>query len=253
MLADNLKYLRKKHKLSQQQLADALELPRTTMGDYERGKTEPNIAMMVRMADYFDITLDALLNEQLSHEQLEVSSSDHLKILAISVDKDNEENIELVSTKAEAGYMENFSDPEYIRELPKLSIPNMPSGTYRGFEINGDSMLPLMPRSIVITSYVERLEDIKDDKTYVIIGNLQGVVYKRVRNQKDQKKLILISDNKAYLPYEVSYEEIDEVWQYYAHISFDDTQQLQSQLVDERWNDIQRKLTEIYDRTVTDA
>ena len=50
-----------------------------------------------------------------------------------------------------------------------MYIPNLPTGTYRAFEISGDSMLPMPSGSLVISKYVETLKDVKDDKTYVII------------------------------------------------------------------------------------
>ncbi|MCB0599689.1 MAG: helix-turn-helix transcriptional regulator, partial [Saprospiraceae bacterium] len=116
MIAENLKYLRRKHHLSQQAFSDTLEIPRTTLGDYERGKTEPNIEMLVRIADHFNIKVDDLVRSNLSHRDLEILRNKELRVLAISVDAENRENIELVDTKAEAGYLESFQDPEYIKE-----------------------------------------------------------------------------------------------------------------------------------------
>jgi len=138
MIAQNIKYLRKKSKLSQQELATQLDVARTTMGDYERGHTEPNIDTLVRLSDIFCVKLDQLLKEDLSHKELEIIRNKDMKVLAISVDTNDRSNIELVDTKAEAGYLESFQDPQYIRDLPKVYFPNMPHGTYRGFEVNGD-------------------------------------------------------------------------------------------------------------------
>ncbi len=248
MLAQNLNYLRKKNKLSQQGLAEVLELPRTTLGDYERGKTEPNLAMLLKLADYFKVKVDELIRSDLSHQDLEILRNKDLRVLAISVDQDNRGNIELVDTKAEAGYLQNFSDPEYIRDLPKIAFPSIPDGTYRGFEIRGDSMLPIEPGSIVICSYVERLSDIKDGRTYVVVSKDEGVVYKRLRNISDRNTLFLQSDNETYLPYELDYQHVAEVWQYYAHLSFSDSKSTFNFLIEEKLADIQRKITAIHNR-----
>ena len=72
MIGENLKYLRQKNHLSQQALSDALEIPRTTLGDYEREKTEPNITMLIKMADFFDIKVDELINSNLSLGKYEI-------------------------------------------------------------------------------------------------------------------------------------------------------------------------------------
>ncbi len=248
MLAQNLNYLRKKNKLSQQGLAEVLQLPRTTLGDYERGKTEPNLAMLLKLADYFKVKVDELIRSDLSHQDLEILRNKDLRVLAISVDQENRGNIELVDTKAEAGYLQSFSDPEYIRDLPKIAFPSIPDGTYRGFEIRGDSMLPVEPGSIVICSYVENLSEIKDGRTYIVVSKDEGVVYKRLRNISARNTLFLQSDNETYLPYELGYQNVAEVWQYYAHLSFSDSKTTFNFLIEEKLADIQRKVTAIHNR-----
>ncbi len=243
MIDKNLKYLRQKNKISQQHLADAMDLPRTTLGDYERGKTEPNISMLIRLSEFFDVKVDDLISRNLSHDDLEIVRNKDFRVLAISVDSSDRENIELVDTKAEAGYLDAYHNPEYIRDLPKIHFPNLPAGTFRGFEIRGDSMLPMEPGSIVISRYVERLDDVKHEKTYIVVSKSEGLVYKRVRVDRPQKKLILISDNELYLPYTLDFEEIDELWEYFAHLSFSDAKRSSSSLIEEKLNDIQLKVT----------
>ena len=164
MVGQNLKYLRKKKRCSQQSLSDDLGIPRTTLGDYEREKTEPNIGMLLKMAKYFDVSMESFLSKDLSLNDYEVLNTNTLRVLAITVDQDNEGNIELVDTKAEAGYLDSYQNPEFIKELPKIQFPNIPHGTYRGFEIHGDSMLPIESGSIIICSYVESLHELKSNK-----------------------------------------------------------------------------------------
>lgn len=246
MIGSNLKYLRKKHSLSQQAFAEILDIPRTTLGDYEREKTEPNIPMLLKMAAYFSIKLDILLAENLQLENYKIAESPDLKVLAISVDRNNEGNIELVDTKAEAGYLDSYQNPEYIKELPKFAVPNIPSGTYRAFEIQGDSMLPIQSGSIIIASYVEKLQDIKDNKTYIVISKREGLVYKRVLLNTMDKKLILKSDNDLFVPYELEFSDVDEIWQYYAHLSFDDSEKTISEKLEVKLGDMHSKISDIH-------
>ncbi len=246
MIGQNIKYLRNKHKLSQQELSEKLSVPRSSLSDYERGHTQVSIDIIIRLSDIFDVKIDELIRSNLSHRDLEIIRNRDFRVLAISVDGDNNSNIELVETKAEAGYLESFADPEYIRDLPKIAFPNIPQGTYRGFEIHGDSMMPMEPGSIVICAYLERLQDIKAGKTYVIISKAEGVVYKRVKNDPKTNQLMLISDNEAYLPYQINYADIAEVWQYYAHLSFSDSKFTFNRMLEEKLQDIQRKLSEVH-------
>jgi transcriptional regulator with XRE-family HTH domain len=192
MLGANIKYLRNKFKFSQQDLADKLGVPRSSLSDYERGHTQVSIENLIKLSDIFDVKIDHLLRSNLSHRDLEILRNKDLRVLAISVDAENNSNIELVDTKAEAGYLESYADPEYIKDLPKIAFPNIPQGTYRGFEIHGDSMLPMESGTIVVCAYVEHLRDIKKDRTYVVISKSEGVVYKRVRPDFTAQKLVLV-------------------------------------------------------------
>ena len=57
----NLKELRKQHNLSQQKLADILHVSQQSVYKYENGITSPDIETLVRMADYFNTSIDYLV------------------------------------------------------------------------------------------------------------------------------------------------------------------------------------------------
>jgi hypothetical protein len=77
-----------------------------------------------------------------------------------------------------------------------------------------------MPGSIIVGEYVEKLNDIKNGKTYILVTQHEGVVYKRVFNYLDENgKLFLVSDNRQYAPYQVDGEEVLEAWSAKAYIS----------------------------------
>lgn len=62
--AVTLKMLRLQHGLTQQELAEHLELSPVTISGYELGRREPSIEMLERIADYFDVTVDYLLGRE---------------------------------------------------------------------------------------------------------------------------------------------------------------------------------------------
>ena len=57
----NLKALRLSKKLSQQQLALRLDLSQQTIYKYENGITEPDIATLIKLAGYFNTSVDYLI------------------------------------------------------------------------------------------------------------------------------------------------------------------------------------------------
>ena len=81
-------------------------------------------------------------------------------------------------------------------------------------------MLPLMPGTIVIGEYTDDLRTLKNGKTYVLVTNREGIVYKRVFNYiADTGKLFLVSDNRHYAPYQIDAEDVMEAWSAKAYIS----------------------------------
>lgn len=65
----NLKRLRKKHNLSQQKLADILHVSQQSVYKYENGITSPDIETLVRMADFFNTSIDYLVEyTDISHK-----------------------------------------------------------------------------------------------------------------------------------------------------------------------------------------
>lgn len=228
LVSDNIKYLRKKAGMTQEQMADQIGIKRSLLGAYEEGRADPRLNNLLNISQLFSVSVDVLISKDVSviptsewNGQQEKSNTSGSRVLAITVDSQERENIELVPLKASAGYLNGYADPEYLEDLPKFHLPMLAGqGTYRAFEISGDSMLPLSSGTVVIGRYVERPEEIKNGKTYVLVTSKEGVVYKRVFNYiHENGKLFLVSDNKTYQSYEVHASEILEIWEAKAFIS----------------------------------
>lgn len=65
-LEKNIRYLRKKSGMNQDEMAEIFYVERQTISSWETGKREPGIEMMIRIADFFDVTIDQLVREDLS-------------------------------------------------------------------------------------------------------------------------------------------------------------------------------------------
>jgi transcriptional regulator with XRE-family HTH domain len=221
-LATNLKYLRKKKGYTQQQLADILGIKRSLVGAYEEYRAEPKYDLLTRMANLFGLSMDELINDTINERWKPKTSADgsSVRVLSITVDKEDNEIIQLVPVKASAGYLNGYADPEYIEELPQFSLPMFSNGTYRAFELKGDSMLPLDSGTIIVGQYLEDWKSFKLGETYVVVSKSEGVVYKRLTNRLHPVKgLKLVSDNQEYEPYYIPQDDILEIWKAKAFIS----------------------------------
>lgn len=230
IINQNIRFLRKQKGLTQQQFADMLNIKRATLGAYEEGRARPNLDVQRELTKIFNISLDQLITKNLSklvaknlfkeaRTGKDITGSD-LRVLSITVDKEENEQIQLVPVKASAGYLNGYADPEFIEELPRFNLPMLSGGTYRAFEISGDSMLPLQPGSIVVGEYTGNWNDIKDGHTYVVLSKEEGVVYKRLFSSVEKDgKLILRSDNPSYSPYDIHIDDVLELWKAKLYIS----------------------------------
>ena len=61
MFADNLKLLRSNKEISQQEMADYLQITRQAYSYYENGKRQPDYETLLKLAEYFGVTVDYLL------------------------------------------------------------------------------------------------------------------------------------------------------------------------------------------------
>ena len=224
--SQNLRFLRSKmsEKTSQEKLAELIHIKKPTLGSYESGRAEPKYADLIEIAEFFKVEVDELLKEDLSKRLPGMANKPKLRILATTVDSNNEENIEMVPVKALAGYTASYDDVEFIQELPTFQVPFLPRDKkYRVFPIKGESMLPLQPGSLVFAEYVEDWTAIKDGTICIVVTREDGVVLKQVINHlADRKVLILNSTNKTYDPYPILGAEIQEIWKFagYFHSEF---------------------------------
>ena len=77
ILASNIKYLRKKHNLTQPNLADILDVSPGTISDYELDKRLITFRALMNLSNYFDISIDYLLAIELNDENLSKHTRSH--------------------------------------------------------------------------------------------------------------------------------------------------------------------------------
>jgi len=170
----------------------------------------------------------------------------------IVTDKLQKERIVHVPVAAHAGYRDNLTEPVFVGDLPMFSLPEniLREGSYRSFEVAGDSMEPtLLPGDKVIGAMVEPQfweQGIKDNLIHVLV-TYHEVVVKRVYNFiASEGMLELHPDNSFHKPYHLPVEELREAWVVRLRITgnltkpegvdildFDDRLNKQAMLIDE--------------------
>ena len=228
----NIKFLRRRRGLTQDDVADTLGMKRSTLSGYENAIAQPGFEALIAMSKYFNVAIDTLIKVDLCSlpesqvRQLERGydvyiKGSNLRVLTTTVGTDNEENIELVSEKAKAGYATGFADPEYISILPTFRLPFLSKQKkYRTFQVNGDSMLPIPHAAFVTGVFLQDWNLVKDKDAYIILTADEGIVFKVVENKlREYGTLRLHSLNPVYEPYDLQVNNIREIWQFVHYIS----------------------------------
>jgi DNA-binding XRE family transcriptional regulator len=227
LFVQQLKSLRKQRGWTQQEVADQLGLKRSAIGAYEEGRAEPKLTNLTAFADLFGTTVDELMFGSQSSRTSQRISGQAMRILTVATDSAGKrEQVAIVPQRAAAGYLDGYGDPEYVRQLPTFSLPLKEvsqDATYRLFQIEGESMLPIPSGSYILSDFVEDWRTIGGMRPYIVVTRNEGLVFKRVENRLDttHEDFLLISDNPDFAPFVARPDEIVEVWRARGYLAFD--------------------------------
>ena len=231
-VGNNLKLIRKSKKLSQEEVATATGLTRSTYSGYENGVAQPNIESLIALSDFHKIPIDDLVKKDFG----DFSENDwfriekglyadvkgqKLRVLSAVVDQNDEELIEMVPMKASAGYTSGYADPDYIKVLPTFNLPFLSKDRkYRSFPIKGDSMPPVVEGSYVVAEFVQNWMTIRNGTPCIVVTKEDGIVFKILHNRiESEQSFQLCSTNTLYEPYKVHVNDIIEIWKFVNYIS----------------------------------
>lgn len=115
-LINNLRYLRKRDKLTQEELADQLGVSRQSVSKWETGEAYPDTDKLIAICDFFGISVDSLLRGDLAAEQTLPKSDPEYSVHMDRFSKMISAGVTLILfgvavCVALAGISMNFSDP----------------------------------------------------------------------------------------------------------------------------------------------
>lgn len=98
--SDKLKILRKRKKLTQQQIADELSINRVTYTNWEKGNREPSFENLIKLSEVFNVSVDKLLGVKIENNQTAIGM---FELLEEYLD-DQCDNISFLESDYRAGY-----------------------------------------------------------------------------------------------------------------------------------------------------
>lgn len=218
--ARRFKKVREELNFTQQSFADLLDIGATT-ADIERGKTKISGKIVMELLKRFQINPLWLFGD--SYTKLVDINGGDVSPKVVTLDTDKNETIALVNQKAAAGYPHNIQDVEWYETLPAFNIPlpQYRNATYRGFQVEGDSMLPnIRPNEWVLGRAVPSIAEATDSKIYIVVLHDSVLVKKLQKVPNAPDKVRLISLNPEYLPIDVPIQNIQELWLVNSKLTF---------------------------------
>jgi SOS-response transcriptional repressor LexA len=218
--ARRFKKIREEKQYTQQSFAELLEIGATT-ADIERGKTKISGKVVMELLRQFQINPLWLFGRSFT-QYLDVDGG-NVGPKVISIDQEDNDTILLVNQKAAAGYPHNIQDLGWYETLPAFNIPlpQYRNATYRGFQVEGDSMLPnIRPNEWVLGKAVPSISEASDSKIYIVVLHDSVLVKKLQKIPNAPNKVRLISLNPEYIPIDVEVKNIQELWLVNSKLTF---------------------------------
>lgn len=190
----NIRTLRKKHGLTQAELAQKLNVHQTAVSQWEKGRTAPDIEQIKELSNIFEVPLECIADVQT------VQSSENKS----TIHKKSGMKIPVLGNVAAGIPLEAITDIENYEEISESMAAG---GEYVALRIHGDSMEPRMQEGDVVIVRVQ--ETIESGETAIVIVNNDEATCKRVKITLDG--IILISNNPDYEPMFYSMKQIEEL------------------------------------------
>ncbi|MCF2516763.1 LexA family transcriptional regulator [Dyadobacter sp. CY351] len=214
------KQIREELNLTQSAFADELGISATT-ADIERGRTRIPGQVVKELLRKYSINPLWLFGDSkqkyLQPDKLLMSPK------VVTVDNAGKDNIVLVSAKAAAGYPNNIGDAQWFETLPAFSIPlpEFRNATFRGFQVEGDSMSPVLHSGEwIVGKALDDWEDVSPKQIYVVV-TVDSILVKKIQQESQSTFINLISSNPEYSPIKLDRSEIKEIWIVNSKLTFD--------------------------------
>lgn len=209
---------------SYRQFADSVDYFPQSLSEIRKGRRDVTIEVLRKAAMHYGLNATYLLTgngEPLMRDE----EKQGVRILQIVTDRDQNERIVHVPIPAQAGYVNAEESQEILPELPTFSLPDSKYqvGTYRSFDLSGDSMEPTFYEGDkVVCDYLESskwAEHLRPAQVYVLVTNTSVLIKRLFFEVPRGDTLVLKSDNPLYPQQEIKLSSVREIWQVQTVIS----------------------------------
>ncbi len=147
LIGKNIRKIRTVKKISQADFAEMFGLARPSVGAYEEGRAEPKTDTIIKIANYFGLSVDVLLTKELTVNELykfdifnkEFKESQPATVRKTDTDE-SQEDTPLVNKEIYLEYIVNYLNKDFINKLPCIRLPHTRHKKSRAFEVQDNAM-----------------------------------------------------------------------------------------------------------------
>lgn len=183
-LNNNVKYLRTEKKISQQSLADAIGVDRSTVSRIENGEIETTVDNAIKIANKLNVSLNDLVSKDLRFDNGEIIDlpTDNVKIPVLG--------------RIPAGMPFEAIEEQYTTDYEEIPKEWLRGGNeYFALKLDGDSMEPeYQDKDVVI---FRKAFDCESGQDCCVRINGFDATFKRVKKQLNGIMVIPLNENNS--------------------------------------------------------
>lgn len=223
-IGKNIKKIRTTKNLNQTQFAELFSLKRTSIGAYEEGRSEPKTDTLIQIANYFDISIDALLTKEITINDLlhfdifkeELLKKDLTHNAPNDILKNQGVEMAYIQSKNTLEYILKRKDKKYLLELPTIKLPFKLNITTRAFEQHDATMCVkgqgINQGDIIIGIALNKQNwhKLETKKNYVFIDQQKTQTLRLI--DVNENSFICQPDNSNFSKQEIKADSLVEIW-----------------------------------------
>ena len=193
---NRLKELRKNNHLTQKELAENLQMPTSTLANYESGNRTPNQTQLINMSKYFHVSVDYLIGKSEYKNALEEYDANlgEKRLQQITDEVNFYKNLDqskrgvkipVLGTVAAGIPISAHEDILDYEEIP-TELAN--KGVYFGLKIKGASMEPAFYDGDTVI--VRQQDDVENNEIAVVLINGDEATVKQIKKTNEGVTLI---------------------------------------------------------------
>ena len=225
-IGENIKKIRQAKKLSQADFSKIFNLARASVGAYEEGRSEPKIETLIAIANYFSMSIDALLTRSLTIAEIYKFNRVNEKLDQVHQSKGKilkkTPSVKLVGVNQYLNYIVQRLNRDFVDQLEEIGLTRTFTHADIAIEMNGGEMTcenQGIHHGDILIGIKVSIDELDENMNQVIsFVNDSEIITRRLKMLKGNL-IFLSADDPSYPDRQLNVGEIIVCWKIIGVIS----------------------------------